>query len=169
MCDRKWLIRQLHEDEVDVFKTIRLEALQREPDAFASLYEDWVEFTDAQWRERMNVSIFVAFDAGKPIGIMALKRSEPHKMRHRATLAMVYVSRHVRGLRVAEAILKAICDHAMAEQVTQIELVVNVANATALRFYQRHQFIETGRVAKGFRTNDRDYDEVLMVRELRSE
>lgn len=39
-------IRQLKKEDVAVFRTIRLEALQMEPAAYASSVEDWASLSD---------------------------------------------------------------------------------------------------------------------------
>ena len=47
-------IRQLNADDVEVFKTIRLEALRLEPAAFASKPEDWASLPNEEWRDRLQ-------------------------------------------------------------------------------------------------------------------
>lgn len=90
-------IRQLNKDDVGVLKAIRMEALRLEPAAFASSVEDWATLSDKDWAARLELPIFVAFKAGQPVGIMGLQRQQARKMKHRATLIMVYLQSSVRG------------------------------------------------------------------------
>lgn len=70
-----WMIRKVSLQDLDAFRQIRLEALQREPHSFASTYDEWSAFEDVEWRKRMDIAIFVAFAQGVPVGLMGLKRS----------------------------------------------------------------------------------------------
>ncbi|MBM3095017.1 GNAT family N-acetyltransferase [Ensifer sp. T173] len=160
-------IRRIAADEIDVFRSIRLEALRCEPASFASRFEDWQFLLDEEWRRRLNDPVFVAFSKCEPIGIMGLVRFRPHKMAHRATLLMVYLRECFRSTGLAKDLLDAVIDFARGEGVLQLELAVNAENPAALRFYRRHGFIEVGRIPCGLLDGDRGIEDVIMVRRLR--
>lgn len=90
-------VRRIGSNEVELFKRIRLEALQLEPASFASSYEDWTKLSDDEWRRRLESPVFVAFLNEEPVGITGLLRQSASKMAHRATIAMVYVRAGLRG------------------------------------------------------------------------
>lgn len=91
-------IRLLNSDDVETFRSIRIEALQAEPASFASSAEDWERLSGDEWRRRtVDNPVFVAFQDDVPVGIAGLIRQSASKMAHRATLVMVYVRRELRG------------------------------------------------------------------------
>ncbi|WP_411755983.1 GNAT family N-acetyltransferase, partial [Sinorhizobium meliloti] len=47
--------------------------------------------------------------------------------------------------------------------VLQLELAVNAENSAAMRFYQRHGFVEVGRIPNGFLGHGTKNDELIMV------
>ncbi|MEP7453370.1 GNAT family N-acetyltransferase [Phyllobacterium sp. SB3] len=148
-------------------RRIRLEALRAEPSSFASRFEDWGILSDDEWRQRLNDPVFIAFNNGEPIGIMGVKRFRPRKMAHRATLVMVYLRESFRSTGFAKNLLDVVIDFARGEGILQIELAVNAESLAASRFYQRHGFIEVGRIPGGLLDHDGEIDDVIMVRRLR--
>lgn len=51
------------------FRDLRLEALQTDPLAFASSYEEEKNLTQDEWKRRINNSLF-ALSSDKPIGMI---------------------------------------------------------------------------------------------------
>ncbi len=86
MSDLK--IRQLAPGDAHILKAMRLEALQLEPSAYASSFSDWAALSDDEWRDRLKMPVFVAFNTEQPVGIMGLMRQKATKMQHRASLIM---------------------------------------------------------------------------------
>jgi ribosomal protein S18 acetylase RimI-like enzyme len=160
-------IRLLGPDDLRHFKSIRLEALEREPDAFASTAEQWGALPDAEWLRRMVESpVFVAFRDGESVGIMGLLQEAPVKRRHRATIIMVYVRPDERGTGLAGQLLDMATKHARKLGVTQLELGVNADNEGAIGFYQRAGFTPFGRIPNASLVHGEAHDELLMVREI---
>jgi hypothetical protein len=68
-------VQRITPDNMDLFKAVRLRALQDAPSAFGSTYEREANFTDKDWRariERWNGEIgvgFLAIDRDVPCGI----------------------------------------------------------------------------------------------------
>ncbi|MCC5964833.1 MAG: GNAT family N-acetyltransferase [Natronohydrobacter sp.] len=159
-------IRKLGQADVLVFKRIRLEALRTEPASFASSAEDWELYSDEDWRERLRMPVFVAFRSGVPVGIMGLLPQQARKMKHRATLIMVYVRATERGTGIAGRLLDTIARFAAENGISQIELNVSSKNARAIRFYERCGFREAGLIPAGMRDQGQDVDEIIMLRRL---
>jgi ribosomal protein S18 acetylase RimI-like enzyme len=166
MTEARCHVRRISTEELDIFRRIRLEALQCEPDAFASTYEDWLKFSDAEWRAQMIDPIFVAFDDGQPVGLMGLKRLVPRKMSHRATLIMVYLRKEFRGRGLARELLETVVAHATSENIVQIELGVRADRARAIRFYNNVGFTMIGCIPRGYLDTLTGFDEILMIQEL---
>ncbi|CAN7427667.1 GNAT family N-acetyltransferase [Rhizobium sp. LjRoot98] len=161
------MIRHLGPEDIDIFRRIRLEALRREPAAFASSAADWEALPDAEWARRLTVNaVFVDFHEGEPVAIMGLMRQGASKLAHRATVIMVYVRKDRRGAGHAKALLDAIADYARGTGVRLLELALSAENPQALRFYQREGFREIGRVEAGILHEGREIDDILMVRRI---
>jgi len=157
----------LDHTDVDVFRQIRLEALEREPAAFASSYHDWLGLSENEWVKRLSHNIvLVAFRQSEPVGIMGLMRQKPSKMAHRASLIMVYVRKEERGTQVATNLFGMIVRAAAEHGISQLELSVSVENPAAFRFYQRMGFEEIGRIPAGVVHGGEEIDDILMVRRL---
>ncbi|QLL64234.1 GNAT family N-acetyltransferase (plasmid) [Sinorhizobium mexicanum] len=159
-------IRRLSVKDVDVFRRIRLEALSHEPFSFASVFGDWVHLSDRQWRQHLDQPVFVAFLSGQPVGMMGLRFERARKMAHRAKLVSVYVRKCERGTGIAANLLHDVAGHARDHGVLQLELAVNAENSAAIHFYQRHGFVEVGRIPNGFQGHGAESDELIMVLRL---
>ena len=160
-------IAKLGPGDLAAFKAIRLEALRLAPTAFANTEADWSSLSDDEWASRMAHPVFVAFRGQDPVGIMGLFPQRGIKRSHRATLIMVYLCDDLRGTGVADDLLNAVTAFATSAGINQIELAVNDHNAAAIRFYQRHGFIQTGRIPAALIDAGREVNELLMVRRLR--
>lgn len=159
-------IRQLNKNDLGVLKAIRMEGLRLEPAAFASSLEDWASLSDDEWAARLELPIFVAFQAEEPVGIMGLQRQQSRKMQHRATLIMVYLRSSARGKGFADGLLTAITKFALENGISQIELNVSSKNDRAIRFYGRSGFRKIGLIPAGMRHEGEEIDEVIMARRL---
>lgn len=164
MKEHAMKIRRLGRDEVNAFRCIRLEALRCEPASFASSYEDWASLSAAEWRQRLENPVIVAFQNDEPVGLIGLLREHPRKMAHRAQVVMVYVRKNWRGSGLAKKLMDAITNYAQEAGVTQLELDVSAENPIAIRFYEREGFTEIGRVPAGIVHKGRGIDDVVMVR-----
>jgi ribosomal protein S18 acetylase RimI-like enzyme len=161
------VIRRLDSEDVDVFRRIRIEALRAQPAAFASTVEEWERLSVEEWRRRLtDIAVYVAFRQGVPVGIMGLMRQQASKMAHRATVIMVYVREAERGLGVATDLMKLLAAEARLAGIRQLELAVSVENPSAIRFYQREDFAEIGRIPGAIAHDGRDIDEILMARRI---
>lgn len=164
------MIRHLGPQDLAIFRAIRLEALRREPAAFASSAEDWELLPDDEWMRRLITnSVLVSFEGEMPVGIMGLMRQSASKMAHRATLIMVYVRCDQRGRGHAKALLDALVNHARERGIVQLELALSAENPAAFRFYEREGFVEVGRIPAGMRHEGREIDEILMARRIDGE
>ncbi|RDL48073.1 putative phosphinothricin acetyltransferase YwnH [Ensifer sp. M14] len=160
------VVRRLSVKDVDLFRRLRLEALSHEPFSYASVFADWARLSDRQWRQHLSQPVFAAFLGGQPVGMMGLRFEHARKMAHRAKLVSVYVRKGKRGTGIAANLLQEVVDHALAHGVIQLELAVSAENSAAIRFYERHGFVEVGCIPDGFLGHDGMRDELIMVRRL---
>lgn len=130
------MIRFLSADEVDTFRTIRLEALKQEPAAFASTYADWAALSHEEWQGRLQrCSVIAAFDGDMPVGMMGLLPVEAD-----LELIMVYLRASHRGQGLAEGMLDKLNELAWSQGAQRLVLRAHSGNKAALRFYEKAGF-----------------------------
>ena len=85
-------IRQLQEQDWEIWKGIRLEAVQLHPEAFGSSYEEESLWKDEDFKNSLIKSdIFGAFEEKKLIGIAGFFQFKLLKLKHRGNLFSMYV------------------------------------------------------------------------------
>jgi RimJ/RimL family protein N-acetyltransferase len=161
------MIRQLTTDDVEIFRALRLEALQREPEAFAATAEDFASLSHEGLVMRLKHNrVFVVEANEQPVGMMGLMPYGSVKARHRTLLVMVYLRKENRGKGLANQLLNAVLDHASALGYRYIDLAVSAENPSAIALYKRAGFQQYGYQAGALLHDDREIDEVLMTRRL---
>jgi ribosomal protein S18 acetylase RimI-like enzyme len=159
-------VRLLTADDAEPFRTIRLEALRNNPEAFGSTFEaesvaplrkyiDW--FTTSQ--------IYGAFEGGELVGIAALKIQEGKKEAHKGSLLSVYVRAQARGKGVGRLLIETIVQ-AARQQIEILLLAVVSDNHEAIRLYERLGFVAYGRERNSLKWEGRYFDEILMAKDL---
>ena len=139
------VIRRLQPGEVDLFKQLRLKALQDAPYAFPSTYEVAMQRSAESWREQAertatgsDRATFIAFSDDIPIGMAALYRDE-HKG-DSGELLQVWVSPEFRGTRVVWDLMDEIFKWASENGFHTIIAGVTKGNDRALKFYTNYGF-----------------------------
>ncbi|MEP3277980.1 MAG: GNAT family N-acetyltransferase [Stappiaceae bacterium] len=161
------MIHHLQPDDIETFKSIRLEALRQDPDAFATYAEDWERLSDDEWRSRLkSTQVFVAIEGTEPVGIMGLMRQAPSKAAHRASIIMVYVRPDQRGTGVADRLLASLTDFASGSGIRQLELMVSAENPAAIGFYRKAGFEQVGLIPNGLLHEGRAFDQIVMARSI---
>jgi len=159
-------IRQLAPDEAARYRDIRLEGLQRDPDAFWSTFEHESTMELSWFAERIvKGNVFGAFVGGELVGVAGYWPQEGAKESHKATLWGMYVRSSARGSGLGQRLVEAVVEHATG-RVAQLQLRVAIGNAAALRLYIKSGFCEYGRELKALKQDGRYIDEILMVRFL---
>ena len=138
-------IRRLRTGEVDLFKQLRLIALQDAPYAFPSTYEvasnrsaeSWLEQAESTARGSDRAT-FIAFSDDLPIGMAALYRREDKA--EEGELLQVWVSADYRGTRLAWDLMDACFQWAGENKFRVIIAGMTKGNARALKFYIKYGF-----------------------------
>ena len=159
-------VRQLEPSDWEIFRTLRLDALRTDPEAFASRVEDWEGLDRDGWQDRMGTVLVAAFDDAVPVGLAGCIRQRPSKMAHRADVVMVWVRPSHRGEKVAETLLEALEVRGRSEGIRQFELAVTVENLVARRFYERIGYVQVGVIPGGFCHAGREINEILMAKQI---
>ena len=153
-------------------KALRLEALQLEPQAFASSYAEEAAFADEVWRARLqtayerdgNLSYFAERE-GALVGMAGATWSHRAKLRHAAFVYSVYVSPALRGHGIASALMRTLLDE-LADGLgfEKVSLTVNCDCLAAIRLYQKLGFEIVGAARRELKIAGRYYDTHFMER-----
>lgn len=157
-------IRQLLPDDFAILREIRLEALKLHPEAYSSAYEDWEKFSETEWRAKLSVPVFAAFEGDTPVGLIGLWPQQGARTEHRAIIVMVYVQNQMRGQGVAKKLLHAVHEYARTAGIFQLELSVSADNVAAHQLYLREGFTEFGRRPNWICVDGQMTDELMMAR-----
>jgi RimJ/RimL family protein N-acetyltransferase len=169
MSDCRFTIRRLGSSDVDAFRSIRLEGLQNEPDAFGSTFEKEYAEPLEVWIDRLTRNaIFGGFFGDRLVGVAGFYVLAATKLSHKGVLWGMYVTPEARGSGLAAALVNTLLEHARKE-VEQVQLTAVVTNPRARRFYQRMGFVEYGLEERALKYKGAYHDEVLMVKFLRRE
>ena len=170
-------IRRLMRDDAADYRAIRLEGLERHPEAFGASYEDEAaRDLDVFVKRLVDGVVFGGFQAGASqagasqagalCGIAGYFVHPGPKERHKATLVGMYVRDAARGAGLAGRLVDRVIADA-AGHVELLHLTVNTANPTARRLYERRGFTCFGVDPRSLKVAGRYHDEALMVLDLR--
>ncbi|WP_417899848.1 GNAT family N-acetyltransferase [Bacillus haimaensis] len=160
-------IRKLQSSDAVKYFVLRLEALQTNPEAFASSYEEESKNTPEIYQNRLEGDFsytFGAFEQEELIGVASLVLEQKNKIKHRANIYGVYVTPEKRGLGVARKIMGVSIKKArQLEGVEQIHLTVTASNEPAKKLYQSLGFKTYGIEKNALKVENTYFDEELMV------
>jgi ribosomal protein S18 acetylase RimI-like enzyme len=137
----KFLIRVVEPDDVTPLRALRLEALQRDPDAFLATVAAELAKTDEDAKKQItpneNNFIIGAFDGPKMVGMVGAGRERWEKMQHTMDVWGTYVTAEARGQGVCAAMMRALEAEARTRKGVQcLKLGVIDGNSAALRTYE---------------------------------
>ncbi len=161
-------IRLLEPKDCPTFKGLRLEALLQHPEAFGSSYEEESKLTEEAFQQGFcTCDVFGAFVNDELVGCAGFFIYAAEKMSHRGCLFSMYTKDTHRNRGTADALIKAIIDHAK-KCVIQLHLTVVTTNHAAIRLYQKYGFTIYGTEPRSLKIGECFYDEHLMVLEFLS-
>jgi GNAT superfamily N-acetyltransferase len=164
-------IETLSPTDALAFRDLRLRALREHPEAFATSEQEELRLDEEVVARRLQSGAeqvtFGAFDEERLVGLAALIRPIKSKLRHRATLAGMYVVPEVRGRGLGRALMEQAVDAAAAWGVSDVGLAVTVGNDTARALYARAGFISYGVEPRALLLEGRFYDVEHMILQIR--
>jgi RimJ/RimL family protein N-acetyltransferase len=156
-------IRRLEISDAALFRDIRLEALQKNPEAFGSTFEKESQQPLSWFEARLGAAdIFGAFVDGTLAGMAGYSARENSKQAHKGLLWTMYVRAAARSTGLGRKLVAAVLDHARG-RVEMVQLTVVSENESAHRLYRAMGFVEYGYEKKALKYSGRYYDEILMV------
>jgi ribosomal protein S18 acetylase RimI-like enzyme len=167
---KKMEIRILHSNDAATYRNIRLEALQGNPEAFASSYEEEVEYPLERTAGRLDDDssfTFGMFTDGVLVGVVSLVLETRPKIKHRANIFAMYVAPEYRKLGVGKKLMVAAIEKVKEiNGIKRLYLTVNASNEPAKKLYKSLGFEIYGVDKRALRIGDQYYDEELMVLEV---
>src|SRR5687767_7940329 len=138
-------IRVLREDDWQIYKSLRLRALQESPDSFGSTYLQEFEFSDDEWISRLSKKTsmkkafpLVAEASGNPSGL-AWGQVHDHDTKT-AYVYQMWVAPEARGLGIGRALLNHIISWAEDAGRDNVKLAVTTTNSAAFALYRSSGF-----------------------------
>ena len=164
---REWTVRRLMAADAAAYHALRLEGFSLHPLQFRVAPEDEMDESILAVGDNLERT-FVAggFADNSLVGIAGLTRFSGAKLRHRALLWGMYVSKQARGSGLADELMRTLLAEAQALDVRQVVLTVASENERARRFYGRWGFSAYGMEPGAIRIAEGYLDEVLMIRRL---
>ena len=127
-------VRALGEDDWQVYRNIRLAALQESPEAFVATRAQEEGLDEQVWRERVRRSRrLVAESGGSPLGVVSLGQAkEPDA--GTGELFGLWVAPRARGTGVAWKLVEAGADQARKDGRSHLSYWVGTDNGRAVAF-----------------------------------
>ncbi|WNS42354.1 GNAT family N-acetyltransferase [Paenibacillus sp. MMS20-IR301] len=168
-------IRTLTSADAELYRELRLQALQQHPDVYLSSYESEAKLSIANTRIRLAPAehhfTLGAFDSDdKLVGMVTLFRESRAKIDHKANVYSVYVDPAVRKQAVGRLLMLELIARAKdMPGLEQLNLTVTSTNLPAKRLYESLGFICYGTEPRAMKLGERYLDEDHMVLMLGAE
>ena len=158
--------RKLPPERWKDLRDIRLEALQSDPLAFASSYEEEKLLKPKEWKKRVENTLF-ALSNDSPVGMIVYIFSDKIKTNHIANIYGVYVKKEYRsqgiGKKLVDGVISIIQQNT---NVSKIQLTVTAEQTAAIALYKKNGFIEVGTLKRELQVKGKFYDELVMEKFL---
>ncbi|HEX6141093.1 MAG TPA: GNAT family N-acetyltransferase [Geminicoccaceae bacterium] len=159
-------IRRLEPADAEPWRALRLEALERHPEAYGASLQEERALSPEAWRARLERALVFGLWSGPALcGCAGLFVEQTQKKRHKAVLWGVYVRAEARGRGLGRALVGRAIDAART-QARQLHTAVVIDNLAARRLYRRLGFVAYGIEPRALEVAGRYLDEELLVLDL---
>lgn len=136
-------MRVLDEDDWQIYRRMRLAALQHDPESFVATHDEEQDYPEERWRDRIRRSRrMVASRDGEEIAVASVgqARDADGIMEGIAELFGMWVSPDARGTGVAWELVTAAANQARKDGHRHLRLWVSTDNGRAIGFYSSYGF-----------------------------
>jgi ribosomal protein S18 acetylase RimI-like enzyme len=159
-------IKKLPVERWEEFKELRLIALQKDPLAFGSSYEEEIKFQDDLWKNRLSNTLFAVYD-DKPVGMVLFLIDTKLKLSHVAEIFGVYVREEFRDRKIGKQLIESLINSIRKNKsIIKIKLTVTDVQESAIKLYSSFGFKVVGRHEKELKYGDNYYDGIIMEKML---
>ena len=147
-----------------VLKDLWLEALQQNPEAYGSSYEEESIRSDEEWRQKFDAGPkYVARVGEMYVGLMGVQFEKKIKMAHSAQIVGVYVSPEYRGKGIGRTMMeRALADLHANPKIVRVGIGVNTLQEYAVKLYHDLGFKDYGPAEKVTKVGGVYYDHMQM-------
>ena len=158
-------IRRITENDLDVFRELRLEALRLHPEAFGASYGECNQKPMQFFAEQLRTShIFGGFDIHNSLqGMIGASSSSLLKLSHVANIWRMYVRAEKRGSGLSAGLMNAALEAASSAKTVKLSVVTT--NRAAYALYRSFGFKEWATDADALCVDGVFHDEFLMRRD----
>ncbi|WP_067624980.1 GNAT family N-acetyltransferase [Alicyclobacillus acidiphilus] len=162
-------IRLLTPEDAQSYRSLRLEALSRHPEAFLTSAEEFAARSLEQIADSLSpsthVRTFGAFlEDSSLVGMVTLVRERSAKASHIADVVGMYVTDSQRRRAIGTRLLAALIDVGRSMPgLEQLRLSVNRENRSALGLYQKVGFQVYGTEPRAIKWMESYWDEAHMI------
>lgn len=139
----KQRIESLNPNQWETYKAVRLRALADTPNAFGSTLEEEIEYSESDWRSRLqgtDCRTFLALSEKEvPTGVVVGITNDGN-----AGLVSMWVAPEERKKGIGRALIDAVINWAKENDFSEILLDVADENLAAIRLYESKGFTRTG-------------------------
>ena len=157
-------LRELTSDDWQVWRGLRLAALEDAPYAFGSRLADWVDAEEARWRARLTLpggrNVVAVLD-GTPVGMASGLRAEEEGV---VELVSMWIAPTARGRGVGDRLMAQVEEWAREAGAHTLQLSVADGNDKAHALYLRSGFADTDE--PGDLMHDGTHHEIVMHKKL---
>jgi ribosomal protein S18 acetylase RimI-like enzyme len=158
-------IDSISPDRWEDFRALKLEALEKEPQAFGADYEEETRILPEKWQERLSASVegktiqLFALDGNRLVGIIGAYFEEGAKFKHIAKISGLYVKDEYRGQGIGRQLMEAVLA-AIRKQpgILKAKITANPGQIAAVGLYKCLGFEEAGTARRDLRVGEKFYD-----------
>lgn len=161
-------IRRLTPADQPAWRGLRLEALERFPEAFLTTADEHRARSPAEDRAALSSGNWWGLFDTEMTGQGALIPMRHAACAHRMEIGALYLTASAQGTGGANALMQAMEDAARKRGVLQLELSVAAGNQRAIRFYQRLGFQRYGIQPRAVILDGQSQDDLFLVKMLDS-
>ena len=162
-------VRALEESDWQVYREVRLAALQESPQAFVTTYAEEVTQPEQYWRNRMvRAHRLLAERGGTRLGVVSVEMTDGDAQS--ADLCDLWVTPEARNTGIASRLVQAAADQASRDGRTKLYYWVSTENGRAIGFASNAGFRVTSE-RRTTRIENREFgdQEVAFVLSLASD